>query len=206
MNALFLFGLLVVNFGISWWNAHQGGKYFTEVKLVKGWPRVLVWSALIMAAVGFTWVYLTLLAVGAVSFEFLTPEEGEVMFNLGYLILVPALLGSGTVIWVHSLINAWRKRQLGDVAVAAWNTYAHARNVWTAASHTDDALENVLDFFTGGSKSGSRRRSKSSGKGAGAMLIILLVVLAITGGIITTVLIAQRADREHALDVTEAFG
>jgi hypothetical protein len=37
-------------------------------------------------------------------------------------------------------------------------------------------------------------------------LIILLVILALSGGIITTVLIVRHADKKYALDVTSAFG
>lgn len=197
MNELLLFGLLLLNFGISWWNAWSAGRYWTEVKIVGGWSRVIVWAAIVMAAVGFTWVYLTLLTVGAVAGKLLTYEQASVMFDLGYLILIPALLGSGMVIWIHSLIVAWKRRRLGDVAIAAWNTYAQAHNVWTAASHSGDALENVTKFFFGG-----KGRSKDS---AAAMLIILLLILALSGGIITTILIVRHADKEYAMDVTAAF-
>ncbi|KKS74783.1 hypothetical protein A3J20_01850 [Candidatus Gottesmanbacteria bacterium RIFCSPLOWO2_02_FULL_42_29] len=198
MNELILFGMLILNFGISWWNAWSAGRFWTEAKVVGGWVRVIVWAAVVMAAVGFTWVYLTLLTVGAVIGELLTYEQASVMFDLGYLILIPALLGSGTVIWIHSLIVAWKRRNLGDVAVAAWNTYAHARNVWTAASHSGDALENVMKFFFGGKR-------KSSKDSAAALLIILLVILALTGGIITTALIVRHADKNYAMDVTSTF-
>ncbi len=198
MNELILFGMLLLNFGISWWNAWSAGRIWTEAKVIGGWYRVVIWAAVIMAAVGFTWVYLTLLTIGAVMAELLTYDQAMVMFDLGYLILIPALLGSGTVIWIHSLIVAWKRRKLGDVAVAAWNTYAHARNVFSAASHTDDAFANVMGFFFGG-------KGRKSKDGAAALIIIVLLILALTGGIITTYMIVRHADAEYVLDVNEAL-
>lgn len=204
MNPLVLVFFLFLNFGISWLNAWGCGRYWTESKITKGWPRILVWSGVVMSAVGFTWVYLTLLTLGAVAFEFLTPDQGSVMFDLGFLILIPALLTSGTIIWINSLIMAWRKRSFGNIAIAGWNTYAHARNVWTVARHAPGALENVLDFFFGGSKKSTRRRSSSS-KGEAGFLIVLLVILAIAGGTLTTAAIVRSADKKHALEVTSSF-
>lgn len=198
MNELVLLFFLVLNFGISWWNAWSAGRFWTEVKITGGFPRLLVWSAVVMSAVGFTWVYLTILTVGAVAFEKLTVEQAEVMFNLGYLILIPALLTSGTVIWVHSLIVAWRRRRFGDVAVAAYNTVAHLRNTWQAARHAPGAFESVVKFFFGGKR-------KSSKDSAAAMLIIFLIVLALSAGTLTTATIVRKADRDYALDVTSSF-
>ena len=106
------------------------------------------------------------------------------------------------MIWVHSIINAWKKRQFGDIAVAGWNTYAQARNIWSAAKHTPGAFQSVTDFFLGGSKSNKRRSSKDSAAG---FLIILLVILAIGGGALTTAAIVKNADKKYVLEVTSTF-
>jgi hypothetical protein len=201
MNELVLLGLLTLNFLISVWNAWSVGRYWTESKVVGGWVRVVVLAAVVMSAVGFTWVYLTLLTILATVLEWLTVDQAMVMFDLGYLILIPALLGSGFVLWVHSLIVAWKRREFGDMAIAGWNTYAQARNVFTAAKHAPDALGNVIDFFAGSGKR-SKRRSSSDGKGAAGLLIILLVVLAVTGGVLTTAMIVRHADHKYVMDLT----
>jgi len=151
-----------------------------------------------MSACGFTWVYLTLLTMGAVAGEFLTPEWGEVMFKLGYLIIIGPIIGSGFGIWAHSMAEVYRRRSFGSVAVASWNTFAQAHNTWQAASHAPNFLKDVLDAFSG------KGRSKSSKDGAAAILVILLVILAVAGGAITTGLIARWADRRVALDVARA--
>jgi hypothetical protein len=198
MSPLMLLGLLVLNFGISFWNAYASGAYLTESKIIGGWTRFITWCGLVMSACGFTWVYLTLLAMIAVSTGHLTPEDGELMFKLGYLIIILPVLGSGFGIWAHSLAVAYRQRSLGSTTIAAWNTYAQFKNTWDAASHAGNFLSDVIEGL-------GKRKSRSSKDGAG-ILIILLVILAVLGGAITTGLIARWADRRVAIDVTGGRG
>ena len=197
MNALVLLFFLVLNFGISFWNAYAAGAYFTESKIIGGWTRFITWCALVMSACGFTWVYLTLLTMGAVAGHWLTPEDGELMFKLGYLIIILPVLGSGFGLWINSLVNAYRQRTFGNFAVAGWNTYAQFRNTWEAASNAPNFLRDVIDGL-------SSKNRKSSKDGAAAILLILLVILAVAGGAITTGLIARWADRRVALEVAHA--
>lgn len=202
MNELILFGLLVLNFAISWWNAREGGKYWTESKITGGFIRILLASALIMSAAGFTWCYLTILAILGVVTNFLTAEQAQVMFSLGYIIIWPVVVGVGIPIWAHSLIRAWRERTLGTTAVAGYNTFAMAHNVISGAKHMPNALGDVMSFF--GTSKSSRRRGSSSGQGAAGLVVILLVILAIAGGTLTTIMIARDADEKHVLDMASA--
>ncbi|OGF87139.1 hypothetical protein A3B19_01785 [Candidatus Giovannonibacteria bacterium RIFCSPLOWO2_01_FULL_46_32] len=195
MNELFLFGLLLLNLGISSWNAYASGAYLTESKIIGGWTRFVVWCGLVMSASGFTWVYMTVLTMIAVAGQWLTMEWGDVMFKLGYLIIILPIIGSGFGIWAHSLAEAYRERNFGNIAIAGWNTFAQAHNTWQAASHAPSFLKDVMEAFSG-------KNRKSSKDGAMAMLVILLVILAVAGGAITTGLIARWADRRVALDVT----
>lgn len=196
MNALLLFVLLILNSAISAWNAYASGAYLTESKIIGGWTRVLVWCGLTMAACGFTWVILTLLTMGAVAGQWLTPEDAELMFKLGYLIIILPTVGSGFGIWAHSLIEAYRRRSFGSVAVAGWNTAAQFHNTWQAASHAPSFFKDVVNGL-------GKKRGKDDGA---AILIILLVILAVGGGIIITGLIARWADRRVAIDVTSNTG
>lgn len=194
MNLLVLLFFLVLNFGISYWNAYASGAYLTESKIIGGWARFITWCGLVMSACGFTWVYLTLLTMLSVGMQWLTPEWGEVMFKLGYLIIILPIIGSGFGIWAHSVVTAYRERTFGSIAIGGWNTYAQARNTWQAASHAPGFLKDVLEAFSG-------KNRKSSKDGAMAVLVILLVILAVAGGAITTGAIARWADRRVAIDV-----
>lgn len=203
MNGLLLLFLLVVNFGISWYNAWSVGRFWTESKVIGGWTRFLVWCGVIMSACGFTWVYLTILTIVGVVTEFLTLEQAEVMFALGYLIIIGPILGSGFGIWANSLVRAYRTRKFGDVAVAGYNTFAQGYNTFQAAKHAPGMLDTVLDFFVGGSSGkGKKSRRKSSGDGAAGLLVILLVILAVVGGALTTSVIVTRANKNTVIDVT----
>lgn len=195
MEPLMLLLMLVLNFGISWWNAYACGAYLTESKLIGGWTRVVVICGLVMSVCGFTWVYVALLGMGAVAAEFLTPADAELLFKLGYLIIIGPVLASGLGLWAHSLIVAYRERSFGSVAIAGWNTYAQAHNTWQAASNAGSFLSDVIEGLSG-------KNRKSSKDGAAAILIILIAIIAVAGGYLTTMAIARRADRKIALDVT----
>jgi len=193
-NYLGLLLMLALNFGISCWNAYASGAYFTESKIIGGWIRFVTWCGLIMSACGFTWVYLTILTMIAISSGKLTPEQGLAMFKLGYLVIILPLLGSGLGIWAHSIAVAYRRGNFGDIAVAGWNTYAQAHNTWDAASHAPGFMRDVADAF----------KPKGKKDDGALVLMILLVMLALFGGVITTGLIARWADRRVALDVCPA--
>lgn len=194
-NFLMLFFFLLLNFAISYWNAYVAGRFWTETKIIGGWQRFTTWCAVIMSACGFTWVYLTILTIVAVATQKLTPEQGQAMFNLGYLIIILPVLGSGMGIWLDSLIQAYRQRNFGSVAVASWNTYAQLRNTWDAASYAPSAFKSVVDAFT------PKGKNKD---GAAAALMLALVILALCGGALTTAAIVRWADRKVAIDVVGA--
>ena len=197
MEPLMLLFFLFLNFGISFWNAYAAGAYLTESRIIGGWTRFLTWCGLVMSACGFTWVYLTLITIGAVYGKWLNIEDAEIMFKLGYLVIILPVLGSGLGIWIHSLAHAYRHRSFGSIGVAGWNTYAQFQNTWQAASHAPGFFQDVVDAF-------SAKNRRSSKDGASALLLIMLVVLAVFGGAITTGMIARWADRRVALDVASA--
>lgn len=180
----------VINFAISWWNAKACGLVWVETKAIGGWQRFMTWMGAIMSASGFTWCYLIVLLLGAYHGQgaFLKPEQPPILtiehvkgsFALGYLIIIPGVLFSGLMIWVDSLVQAWRRRDLPSMASAAWNTFAQVHNTYRAIKDVPDALGSVFKLFSGGS-------SKSSKKdGAAVLLVVILVVLALCGGVITT--------------------
>jgi cellobiose-specific phosphotransferase system component IIC len=118
--------------------------------------------------------------------EYVTNEVTRVSFSLGYLIIVPAVLFSGMMIWIDSLVQAWRQRDLPSMGIAAWNTFAQVYNTYEAIQGIPQAFGDVMGFF---SKSSS---DSDDAKGAAILLIIALVVLAIVGGIIITAAIIKK--------------
>jgi hypothetical protein len=183
-----------LNFAISFWNARSVGVVWVETKQIGGFQRFMTWMGAVMSACGFTWCYLILLLVGAYYGQFalikpdangsitplLTLDAVQAGLSLGYLIIIPGILFSGLMIWIDSLVQAWRRRDLPSMGIAAWNTYAQIHNTYSAMRGIPEAVESISKFFFGG------RDSRNSGKGALFLVLIFIVVMACISGILTT--------------------
>ena len=167
--------------------------FYSEAKAIGGWTRVVNISALVMAACGWSWVILTLETIIVVIIGYLEPWEAEAMFNLGYLMIIVPLIGSGFSLWANSLVRAYKTRRVADYGVAGWNTFAQAHNIYSAARHAPGAIQSVVKAF-GKSKSGRK-----------LLAIILLVIIALGGGTLITIAIARWADRQHAISAEAVF-
>jgi hypothetical protein len=142
------------------------------------------WMAAIMSASGFTWCYMVIAALlGTVIpvkdshgeyHPLLTPEMLKAFCDLGYLVVVLPILGSGLAITIHSWGVFWRRRNFSSGATAGWNTFAQVYNFYGAARHIPEAGIGVKDFF--GGKSDDKSKA----------IVALLVVGAVIGGILTT--------------------
>ena len=189
----------VLNFVISWFNAWMCGKSWTETKHVGGMPHFLNWCGAIMAASGFTWCYLVIIATVGANWQveqddgtmaaYLTAEQLTAFCQLGYLLVIGPILGSGTAITIHAWRVAWERRTLGSGAVAAWDTFAMVYNFSSALRHVPSALSGVGKFFGSGN-------SDSDGKGK----VLALVILAALAGIVTTYLIIHYTAKNSARD------
>jgi len=176
----------LVNFGISWWNAYACGKSWVETKHLGGWQRFMSWMGAIMSASGFTWCYMLILLFGAYNLQpaftqpgharILTEHDIQAGISLGYLIIIPGILFSGMMIWLDSLVKAWRRRDLRSMGIAAWNTYAQIHNTYNAFRGISGALTSIK---------GSFGKSKDA-RGLAIVLILVLLVFAIFGGVFTT--------------------
>ena len=189
MATVFAFLLLIVNFGISWWNAYAVGRSWADSKAIGGWPRFLVWCAGIMSACGFTWCYTIVTAIAAGALGFLDAEHVRAVIELGYVLIIIPVLGTGMAVWIDSLTTAWRRRDFASIGVASWNTYAQIHNTYSAVQALPGIFKHLGKVF-GGSKSDSK------GGGAMAMLVMLIVIFALGGGIMTTVVIVRSTARK----------
>jgi hypothetical protein len=170
----------------------------------------MTWMGAIMSACGFTWCYLVVIGfVGAVTPMTLIDEEAEAgvmllqaeslqaFFDLGYIVIIFPILGSGLAITVHSWRAFARRRSLGSGAVAGWNTFAQVHNTYRAAQAIPGVLDRLGGFF---GKGGS---GSSSGGTTGGLIVIVLVVVAVLGGILTTYAIIQ--SRRRTVLLTESY-
>jgi hypothetical protein len=105
-----------------------------------GWFKVLIICVAIMAAAGF--FQGNVIVFGALFWPFgcLDQPTFELVLKLSYLLLAPTMIGTGLIIWLDSLAQAWRQRDFVSVAAATWNTYAMYHNVSDAASNLPRSL------------------------------------------------------------------
>lgn len=178
MEMLFVMGLLALNGFISWWNCKVVGSIWIESKKLGGFMRVLAWCGAIQSAVGFSSILIVFLAFGAYIGGYLDKAHFEGAMSLWYLLVIFPALGSGLIITFHSLVTAWRTRKIGDIGVAAWNTFAQGYNMYSAVKDVPQAWGVLGDIFS--SKSSSDKDSK------GTALMLMIVVLAVAGGVIIT--------------------
>lgn len=192
----------VLNFVISWLNAWGCGKSWTETKAYGKGPHFLNWCGAIMSAVGFTWCYMVILAFFGATLPFEHEVHGHIVnkpyldeaaltafVQLGYLVIVLPLLGSGLAITVHSWSYFWRNRTFGSGGVTAWNTFAMGSNIYSAVVEVPKAARGVWGYFFKGDSDGKVKT-----------LILLLVVLSVCAGVLTTYTILTMTQRATARD------
>lgn len=188
-----------LNFAISWFNAWGCGKTWNEAKHAGGIPYFMLWMGAIMSAAGFTWCYLVVIGFfgATVPFEqddgtsapLLTAVQLQAFADLGYMLVIFPILGSGLAITIHAWGVAWRRRSFGTGAIAAYDTFAMVYNISSALRHVPEASGRLGDFFFGG---------KSDDKGKG--IVLFLVLVAAIGGILTTYAIITRTAKSTAFN------
>lgn len=187
--------MLAINFAISWWNARSVGKMWSESKAIGGFPRVLAVSGYVMAVAGFTMVYVTLLMIIVAQIQpyvdFINEYQSRMLLNLvgdlSYVLIVMAIVPTGIIIWINSLITFWRHKNLKAGGIAAWNTFATVSNTINAAKNMPSAMGGIKKAFD----------NNSRGSGNIIMLAIIIVLAAILGGYFTASAIIHKQDKEY---------
>jgi hypothetical protein len=142
--------LLLWNFGISWLNCWFVGRTWAESKAIGGWTRLVTYAAAVMGACGFIWCNLLVVGfvcsthVGILPHKYqLTDPYLELLWNIGYAIVIFPILGSGLAIWADSLKQAYKNRDGLSIGVAAYNTFAMAHNTYEAARFLPTVFEKI---------------------------------------------------------------
>jgi len=175
--------LLIVNLGISWWNARVTGLDWVESKFIGGYVRFMCWMGWLMSALGFTWCYVMILAVLAHGSGYIDARQMEATVSLGYLVVLPGILVSGLFIWTDSVVQAWHRRDLPSIGIATWNTFAEIHNVYSAVRGIGPALKSVGSLFSDA--------DEDEAKIGVIIVVVLIVVAAVAAGFVTTELIRR---------------
>lgn len=145
MEILILFALTILNVGISWWDAAIAGKVWVESKAIGGFIRLVVWSAAIQSAVGFSIAIATVLALGGTAFHLISPGASKVTLDVTFLAVVLPALGSGLIITISSWTVACREQSLRSLGVAAWNSLAMAHDSAAAVTGIGGAFADAIE-------------------------------------------------------------
>jgi hypothetical protein len=194
IGPFFLVLMCAVNFGISIWNANSVGKIWTESKHIGGGIRVLAVCGYIMAVAGFTMVYtiIILAVIGATNgFGYMSAANSELLIqfigDLSYILIACAIIPTGIIITINSMISFWKRKTLAGGLMAGWNTFATVSNVINATRAMPSAFGRIVN---------SVRSNRDSGV---IVLAIVIVALCVLGGYFTASAIVKRADRKYDL-------
>lgn len=195
-DVIWLVLLLVLNLGISWWNARVAGLSWIESRMLGGWPRFMTWCVAIQSACGFTMIWAVALGALAMKLDMLPPDAMKFYGSLIYLMLIVPMLGSGLAITIHGWMIWWRDKSMLGLAGNAWNTYATIHNTAQAVQGTGPALKAVgegLGSLLGGKNDSDGMKAKA------IMLAIVLAALAICLGIFMTYAIIRHYEGQVPL-------
>jgi len=194
MNMGLVVFLFILNFVISWFNAWAVGRSWLESKAAGGFVHLVTWCGAVMSASGFTWCYSILLALGAANLPYkghmlLPPRYAMAVLELGYLVVILPVIGSGIGILISSWQNFMRSRSLFHGGVAGYNTFANVYNIYNASRAVPMVLKDIVGLLGKGDKNKN-------------WLVILLVALAALGGAMTTFAIVRASARAKAYKVS----
>ena len=206
-----IFFLVLLNFVISYFNAWACGKAWPETKHNGGWAHFMNWMGAIMSACGFTWCFLVIIAVGGSAIPYdshdpkhivyaVSPEMLRAIFELGYLIIIGPILGSGLAITVDSWAHFYRKRTFGSGALATYNTAAQMYNMYEAASAVPAILKDLGGLFAGKSSDSSSSDGEGGLSGILILIVVLVVICALVGGILLTRAIIISTARKSSVE------
>jgi hypothetical protein len=190
--SIWLYAILALNFGISWWNARTCGRAWEESKAIGGSIRVLVWCGAIQSAIGFSSVFLFPMIFAAHAFypQYFTDDVLNGALSLWYVTIIFPALGTGFIITIESWIAAYRDHSLMNMGVAAYNTFAQIHNTMGAINGLGSAFQSVGKIFA--SVATSRGDAKGKAAIVGVMLAIAIAALALCGGVILTAVLIHR--------------
>lgn len=179
---LLLVLIMILNVGISFWNARVVGLMWPERKAHGTFMYLVILSAVVQSVFGFSMPILFGELWAATAWHLISPAFMKATVEGWYLFAILPLLGTGLIITIHSWMESYRERSFGNMATAAYNTVAQAHNMYSAVSGIGDAFKGLGDFFSSDDENAS---------GAGIALLIAFVALSVLGGAFITYGVVQ---------------
>ncbi len=142
MIGIFAIIILVFDFAISVWNAYASGYNIGLIR--KGrtstFFKAAAYSGLGLAFVGITYVLVIILSFVAYVLGYIGIGAVEYALAFNFIVFGLMIIGFGFMITVQSIIIAAKRRSIGSILIALWNTFAE---VWDIASYIEGFKESV---------------------------------------------------------------
>lgn len=187
MSLLLILLVLALNLGVAWWNAYVCGKSWVEAKHLGGFLRLVVWSAAIQSAIGFSSVYLFGLFGIGYLFALWPPEVFQYAGSFWYLSVIVPALGTGLIVTIHSWQVAYRERDIMSMGAAGYNALVMAHNVAQSVDGIGTAVSALGEGF-GALLDGDG----DSPQAKFLLLAFLLALVALLAGALTTATLIKR--------------
>ena len=166
-------GLWLLNFVLSIINAVSVGLAWQEANIVGGFRKLANWSAWVMSACGFTWCYLIIAMIIASYYDFLDAKTIGLIGDMGYLLIIFPVIGTGIAITIDSWAYAWKTKSFTGFGVSSYNTVATGFNIFNAIGKVPEAFWNVIGAIVDRDSG-----DNDNGKGAFALLVVIFVAVA----------------------------
>jgi hypothetical protein len=165
--------VLLLNYALSWYTAHIVSRSWLDAKAAGRWAVLLCWAGATLAALGFTWCYLTLVLAAAHSFGLIIATKVRIVFEIGGLVLASLTVGAALLLAVCIRLRVLRERYVRGAGGDVWNTYYGAN------------LAGVLKV------NGTRERQDTEANDSATMIVLfaLLGATAILGVVQTYIMI-----------------
>lgn len=165
--------VLLLNYALSWYSAKTVSRCWLDARAVGRWAVLLCWLGAILAALGFTWCYVTLLLAAAHSFGLVIASRVVVVFEVGGVVLTSLAVGTALLLLGCIRMRTLRDRFIRGAGDSLWNTYYGS------------TLARVLKVNTGE----DRANADANDSGTTIVLFALLAATAILGVVQTYLMI-----------------
>ena len=131
---LLLAAIIVFDFVVSLWNAYSSGVIWGLLRNQPGhtFEKICAIAGLGLAFAGMAYSTTIILSWVALEVGFLAIWDFVYLVSFDFLVFGAMIIGFGLLITVQSVAIAYRQRNFGSIAIAAWNTFAE---VWDIATY-----------------------------------------------------------------------
>jgi hypothetical protein len=145
--------ILILDILISIWNSYNAGKALEVMRIEnidKDWPRMVVYSALILSFAGAAYGNLGILSLIAYYLGYVNYYTLISLLSFSFLVFGFLIVLFGLVITVDSIIIAYKTKSFWNIFISMYNSIATIWNIYVYIQGFSSAFDTVKGFFSSG--------------------------------------------------------